>query len=389
MDSSETAESWDIYASMFGGIPNHEIDLLNTYWDAFLNLRNALFRSISSEYSEIAVNDIKKSINTHSDVRTYLEQYSHAFADFSDYLHSELLTEIETIRITQEEAVISSEIFKRLEGIQLVDKYTAYQLLDDAYVSISADIEVLQTEGMKAATQVDPNMVLKKKNGKDVEVQEGWNGHVIPFTLIWQTLLLDEYNSVIEKENILASNQASIDEILDSLTEEEKSSECVNEAGDSFVNAAVKKKAKELRNLMKKEHAHFESYEFEAKIIRVDELLTLEKEIKSEISAAWAYLTAKTKETIENLTPEQITDMLHKKWIVPIVNNLNQLPDIVLRELVSKIELLASKYAVTLSQVDEEIKATEMELCGMIDQLTGSAFDMQGLKELQALLGGV
>lgn len=68
----------------------------------------------------------------------------------------------------------------------------------------------------------------------------------------------------------------------------------------------------------------------------MDELLTLEKEIKSEISAAWAYLTVKTKETIENLTPEQITDMLHEKWIVPIVNNLNQLPEIMLREFVSR-----------------------------------------------------
>ena len=389
VDSSETAESWDIYASMFGGVPNSEIAQLGAYWTAFPNLRDNLFHSISSVYSEIVVNDIKKFINTHNDVRAYLEQYSHAFADFGDYLHSELLTEIEAIRVSQEEAVISSEIFKRLEGIRLIDKYTAYQLLDDAYISISADIEILQTEGIKAATQVDPNMVLKKKNGKDVEVQDGWNGHIIPFTLIWQTLLLDEYNSVIEKENTLLSNQAAIDEILDSLTEEEKGSDCVNDAGDSFVNAAVKKKAKELRNLMKKEHAHFESYEFEAKIIRVDELLTLEKEIKSEISAAWAYLTVKTKETIENLTPEQITDMLHEKWIVPIVNNLNQLPEIMLREFVSKIELLASKYAITLSDVDAEIRETEKELCGMMDELTGSEFDMQGLKELQALLGGV
>ena len=60
-----------------------------------------------------------------------------------------------------------------------------------------------------------------------------------------------------------------------------------------------------------------------------------------------------------------------------------------LREFVSKIELLASKYAITLSDVDAEIRETEKELCGMMDELTGSDFDMQGLKELQALLGGV
>lgn len=47
------------------------------------------------------------------------------------------------------------------------------------------------------------------------------------------------------------------------------------------------------------------------------------------------------------------------------------------------------KYATTFADVDAEIKETEQQLSAMIDQLTGSEFDMQGLKELQALLGGV
>ena len=43
VDSSENAESWDIYASMMGGIPNAEIDELSMYWDAFPELRDLLF----------------------------------------------------------------------------------------------------------------------------------------------------------------------------------------------------------------------------------------------------------------------------------------------------------------------------------------------------------
>ena len=44
VDSSEAAESWDIYASMFGGIPNLELDKLKEYWKAFPELRNALLK---------------------------------------------------------------------------------------------------------------------------------------------------------------------------------------------------------------------------------------------------------------------------------------------------------------------------------------------------------
>ena len=43
VDSSENAESWDIYASMMGGIPNAEIDELSMYWDAFPELRDLFF----------------------------------------------------------------------------------------------------------------------------------------------------------------------------------------------------------------------------------------------------------------------------------------------------------------------------------------------------------
>ena len=47
VDSSEASESWDIYASMFGGIPWSEIDELKEYWHAFPSLKSALFENTS------------------------------------------------------------------------------------------------------------------------------------------------------------------------------------------------------------------------------------------------------------------------------------------------------------------------------------------------------
>lgn len=47
VDSSENPESWDIYASMFGGIPENEIDDLQVFWEAFPELRETLFEKLS------------------------------------------------------------------------------------------------------------------------------------------------------------------------------------------------------------------------------------------------------------------------------------------------------------------------------------------------------
>ena len=52
IDSSDAPETWDIYATMFGGVPNHEIDLLAQYWNAFPQLRSVLFAADETPYRQ-------------------------------------------------------------------------------------------------------------------------------------------------------------------------------------------------------------------------------------------------------------------------------------------------------------------------------------------------
>ena len=91
----------------------------------------------------------------------------------------------------------------------------------------------------------------------------------------------------------------------------------------------------------------------------------------------------------QSLTDEQAREMLRKKWIEKLTELLHSLPDKLINTLAARVQALSEKYAVTFASVEDEIRQTEQELSAMIDDLTGSDFDMQGLKELQALLGGV
>jgi len=58
VDSSPEEESFDIYATMFGGIPKYEIDKLKEYWEAFPTLKTALFDDILGEYTDIKCENI-------------------------------------------------------------------------------------------------------------------------------------------------------------------------------------------------------------------------------------------------------------------------------------------------------------------------------------------
>ena len=62
-------------------------------------------------------------------------------------------------------------------------------------------------------------MVVKKKDGKEQEVQEGWVGRIIPFDLIQDTLLADDKVALKEKENRLSEIASEYEELFESLTE--------------------------------------------------------------------------------------------------------------------------------------------------------------------------
>ena len=99
-------------------------------------------------------------------------------------LKEDLIDDILDVAIEPEKEKVSKDIFERIERVALTDKYNAFQIFAEKWDVIASDLEMIKMEGFDAINQVDPNMVVKKKDGKDEEVQDGYVGHVIPFDLI-------------------------------------------------------------------------------------------------------------------------------------------------------------------------------------------------------------
>ncbi len=385
VDSSLEDESFDIYATMFGGIPKSEIELLSKYWEAFPNLKDALFEDASSAYTKLKTDDVKQTLHEHNDIKSFIDSFNASFKDFNSFLKSELIEKLESVEIKKQQTKLSDDIFKRLQNIPLIDKYEAYQLLDDSWVGIAEDLEVLHSEGFESSKQVDANMVLKKKNGKEQEVQEGYKGHIIPFELVQKTFLKDELDSLEQKQNRLVEIASEYEEILESFSEEEKESESVKESKDGFVNAMVIKEAKALR--VEKNTNHKEDA-YEAKILKVDKLISQEKKLKKDVKEQEQELHLKTKGCLENLSDAQVYELLELKWIKPLRDALEKLPTKIIDKLTTKLQTLATKYETTLKDIEDEINETQKELSNMVDELSGNEFDMQGLDAFKKLLGG-
>lgn len=438
IDSSESPETWDIYATMFGGIPNHEIGLLDSYWSAFPQLRGSLFASDETPYSQLAVKNVKETIEGSNDVQAFVAAHQAAFADFDAYLNGELIEKMMELNISQTEDTITQNIFGRIASLPLLDKYQAYQLLDNQWAGIATDLEIVQTEGFAATKQVDPNMVIKKKGDKEEEVQSGWVGHVIPFELVQTTLLKEDYDALKAKEARLDEIAAELTEIIDSIDEGDRG-DFLNDDNTAFVAKEFAAKLAEIygdvsspeldglqgylellnAKVGKAEKMHyidthkevnwanvegnspyakgkvllyvkvlraaytFPEDSFEAKMVQADKLMTEEKSVKKEAKDMAEALHLKTKETIEGLSGEQVLDLLRLKWIAPLCDSLRAMPAAVVDSLEKAVQALADKYITPYSVLSEQALAARNDLCDMIDELTGNDYDLCGLQELK------
>jgi len=381
VDSSEKAESFDIFATMNGGIPNNEIEELNNYWDEFTSLKNELFEKDNDFYSSSKTNDVDSVFDNNTNVISFRNNFTNKFTGFDSFLREKLVNNFENISIPLEEENITNEIFIRFNNIPLIDKYNAYQIFSEKYNEISIDIEVLQTEGKESLTKVIPNMVIKKTNGKEEEKQDGWKGLILPFELVQKELLSTEVNEINELNNKVNEITSQYEEYLDQIPEDEKN-EILNEENTAFDFKAVKKIVKEAKG------QPLEDGSIEQIATFVDKLNEEEKRIKKELKEKTASLYLLTKKTIEELDFNKALELLDKKWNEDIVTQIMELPNKLLSELKAKITYLTNKYKETLCDIDENIQSSSKELNALIDELEGGEFDMKGLADLKKLLGG-
>ena len=386
VDSSEDAESWDIYASMFGGIPESELKKFAKYFAVFDHLKEELFHS-DGNYANLVVetDQLPKILRENQGVQKFQENYREKFADFTEKLSNNLIDHAESVRIQATEEDIVKDIFERLGDIPSVDKYEVYEIFKKAYGGIAGDLENIQKEGINAVRMVDPNMVLRKKNNREEEQQDGWKGHILPFELVQKVLLKDKLAEVEEKKNRLAEIPSRIEEIFEELSEDDKESisETLNEDNTAFVIKTIPAMIKALKSEDSEENKSLVE-----KLEEVDALTKEEKKLKSEIKAGDDALHLETRDRIENLSDTEVVELLQQKWIVPIYDEIIAISIKVVDEFKKGIETLVNKYADTFEDLEKEIQDTQDELSKMLGELTGSEADLAGIRELQKLLSG-
>lgn len=381
-------ESVDFFATINGGVPVSEISTLAKYWDVLPGLRETLLEEDDNGYATIRTDDIRKTVLEHSAAGALADTMNAALDGFAESLEAGLINNAMAVPVNTAEDTIKADLFARLAPVPLVNEYQGYQLLHEKWLTIANDLTILQTEGWNAMRVIDPVMEWKTKNKKKVYTQTGWEGHVATFEVIRDLYLPELHNQVSDLIDERDSIDAELAALIEGLSEEDKAdlADVLNAKEDGFLKGDLNKAVKALPVLPKDQQwpeGSIEAIQLEAK-----QLLDRLTKVKSQLKKAKEELESKTHETVENLTDDQVVEVLSAKWVAALMVQLALLPRLALRELADQVQSLQDKYATPLTELDTQIATTEHSLLASLDQLTGSDADMQAVAALKQMLGG-
>lgn len=375
VDSSEAAVKYDIYATIYGGIPDSEIDDLHKYWEAFPNLRKEIFEAeAEGPYSYIRVDSVHDAISANSGVKAFAALFDERFADFANSLHARLISNVAQVNEMRELDAVSADIFARLDGVPLVDSYAAYQAVADNWTGIVSDIETIQAEGLGACRVVEDNFKLVKKGDEEIEVPDGRKGRIIPFDVVQRTCFGKQLADISAMEQKLEEISTDLETIREEFTDDEQQEYLTDDESPKYdkkaITAAAKSKAGDV------------DAETLAKLKKIVKHWADATSIGKELKDARTKLNDDTEKYITTLTDADIERFLHIKWIDPIDARVRQTFNDVLAALETAIDELKSKYSDNLSNINTQLRESEKTLKGLIAELTGDEFAIRGLQSL-------
>lgn len=135
-------------------------------------------------------------------------------------------------------------------------------------------------------------------------------------------------------------------------------------------------------------HYEFSEDTFESKVLRVNDLIAEEKELKKQLKLKESELDDKTIDFIRSISDKDAKTALEAKWIHPLIDEIFTAPLAAINVFVNSVEALSNKYIATANDIENQIRVAEDSLCKLLGELVADEYDNIGLIGLKKLLGG-
>jgi type I restriction enzyme M protein len=352
IDSTEPEDLQDIDGHLRGGIPNRDIDGLESYWQVFPAVRAMLFKKAErSGYAllKVPVGEIKAAIFGHAEFAAFNDSVTKLFAKWRSANKPRLKGIAKGGKPKALIETLSEDLLDTFEKARLLDAYDVYQHLMDYWAEIMQDdVYMIVSDGWREAAK--PRLIIEKKGSKTKEKPDftvgkmKYKAELIPTPLIIARYFAAE-QAVIEK---LEAEVATIEQTMEEMAEEHSGEEGLLEEAkndkDKHTKASVTARLNEIKGDA--------DAAGERKLLK-EYLALIEKEAatSAKIKAAQEALIANVASQYGKLTEDEIKTLVVKdKWLATLAAAVQGELDRVSQTLTGRIRQLAERYAVPLPQ---------------------------------------
>ena len=190
INSQEEEDRQDIEGHLRGGIPAADIEALQSYWDVYPTLRQALFDECRPLYHDLKIDkaELRSTVFEHPEFVAFQKGMRYLFDQWR-FRSVDYLKNLEG-GCNPKEVIfdLSENLLDHYSDKPLVDNYNIYQYLMDYWSeTMQDDCYMIAADGWKAEVY---RIIEKAKNGK--EKDKGWTCDLIPKELVIARFFADE-----------------------------------------------------------------------------------------------------------------------------------------------------------------------------------------------------
>ncbi|MBF6188922.1 type I restriction-modification system subunit M [Nocardia farcinica] len=363
IDSSEPEDLQDLSAHLHGGIPDRDLDALQTYWDAFPQLRSQIFTPNRPGYSDLAI-DISAVQQAIFDAPGFHKLRDEATGIVEDWFasHRDALAGITAdTKPNDLIASISDDLLERFKPMPLLDEYDVYeQLMTYWHDTMHDDVYLIMAEGWANASK--PRLTINDKERKlteepDLTIGSGKNAQKYKMDLIPPALIVARY---------FAEQQVKVDELGAAL---EAATTAVTEhaeehgADEALLSDATNDKGAYTKQLLTAAIKAANNTCDDETLACANEALKLynaEAAAKKAVKGAEEGLDLATLKKYGDLTEEDIKSLvLDDKWQATVTSRIAGEVEALTLDLVARIQQLGERYAATVGDLNDELEKLE------------------------------
>mgnify|MGYP002623939475 CR=1 FL=1 len=356
IDSSEPEDLHDLDAHLNGGIPDRDVDALQTYWDVFPALRGELFASNGRKgYCEpkIDTQQVKPTILAHAEFATYADRVSALFKKWRK-AHGPLLRGLKKEAKPKEVIhTLSEDLLERFADFPLLSRYDVYQRLMDYWADVMQDdIYLIAADDWLDAAQPRAVIDQKDKNIKEtpdlVVKKKKYKMDLLPPALIVARYFAAEQVAI---DDLQAGKDAAT-QALEEYVEERSGEEGLLESATNDKGKATKGNVKDR---LKEIGDDPEFADERDALTRCLELIEAESAAKA-VKDAQAALDRKVLAKYSKLSVDEIkTLVVDDKWFTSIAAAIDGEVQRLTQQFAGRVKELEERYAQTLPELEREV----------------------------------